>query len=169
VSSTLRLGLVALCAVLIFASIGFPLIQAASQRLALLRAERRWSARSFTHYRMELQHSVGCTERLEIDDEKVIATNGGCQMPYSVSDLFALIERNAGKCAPAGCLCDGQVIVRASYDHLLGYPTRISIYVDEGPYIHRYPGHVTRALMGRECQRHPYPGGTTTVALEPLP
>ncbi|HWQ13218.1 MAG TPA: DUF6174 domain-containing protein [Roseiflexaceae bacterium] len=103
----------------------------------LEQAERRWAARTFTHYRLKLRDK-GCLQTIEVRDEQVmeVAPNRCEPPPRTVTDLFTLIRRDGKVSAPCialGCACDDVLTVRASYDRALGFPTLIEVRVAARP------------------------------------
>src|SRR5688500_16555647 len=75
---------------------------------------QKWQARPFANYEMEIRVDAlaQCQTRYKVIDEQVtdvVSTGQGCnQSVYSVSDLFAEIEKERG-CGPNGCGCDGPI------------------------------------------------------------
>jgi Family of unknown function (DUF6174) len=102
-----------------------------AQEQVLLAAERRWAARSFGHYQLQIEDKR-CPQNIEIRNERIIkvAPNRCDAPPRAISDLFTLIRRNgsvAQECIYRGCICDDVINVHATYDQQLGYPSRILV------------------------------------------
>jgi len=97
-------------------------------------AQRRWAARSFTHYRMVMQAPSWCRMDLEIQDERVVTVHQNTcpSAPQTVTELFTLVKRldslaDRTYCAPDGCECTEQRFANAVYDAQLGFPQTISL------------------------------------------
>jgi hypothetical protein len=114
----------------------------ASESGAREMAEDKWGKRSFTDYRIHIDTN-------DQDDTQCGYTVSGNQISgviveqptpnhcynYSltVDDLFWFIretEPDIGSCGPNGCDCNGRLVMAATYDQALGYPT--SLYFDYG-------------------------------------
>lgn len=132
--------------VVVFALVGFLMLcgvaaivyaqppSASARALALGRAEERWAARPFSHYRMVVQAASWCRLDVEVQDEHLVRVfEDTCPgPPPTVTDLFArikLLERDHDRifCAPAGCECTEVRFVLADYDVQLGFPRSISV------------------------------------------
>lgn len=111
---------------------------------ALLEARKRWSARTFDAYRIQMRDR-GCRMEVEVHAEQVRKTRYAVrpceQPPVAVRDLFDLIERRGTvrrTCVSRGCACDDVLSVRAEYHPSLGYPHTIEITLTPTPnWFHR--------------------------------
>lgn len=98
----------------------------------LLDARQRWLQRPFAAYAIELERTEGpysCFQSFVMNaDGEVGQLQGDCRgEPWSVERLFDEVEQHLTSvhCAPNGCACDGRILVEASYDPQLGYPTEL--------------------------------------------
>ena len=139
-------------------------------------ARRRWAARPFSHYRMELSYGRAgyCKQSIEIAADRVVAVfqNTCAEPPPTVEELFDRIERDLvtlnGRCGPNGCACDGTIVVTASYDPRLGYP--LSKQVDLNPATRwRFPEYWRHRFLGGYCSfRELTRDIVTVVSLTPM-
>lgn len=104
---------------------------AESHRQARADAMNRWAKRDFTRYRMVLEED-DCTADYEVRAEQVAWGHEvpcGRGQPRAVSNLFALIEREADEavCHGSVCACQRHTTIDVRYDPQLGYPQQIVI------------------------------------------
>lgn len=129
----LALLALALLALAIVALLGGALWRVQGPRLALEQARERWERRPFDAYRLEVEQRLGtsCRYVIEVRDERITSVpfNTCSQLIWwrdlpvlPVGAIFALLGSSAGRCGPAGCRCDGVVLLAAEYDPRLGYP-----------------------------------------------
>lgn len=129
----LPLTILSLLALAVVALIGGALWRAQGPELALEQARRRWAARPFDAYRLEVEQRLGtsCRYVIEVRDERITSVpfNTCSQLIWwrdmpvlPVDALFTRLASAAGSCGPAGCRCDGVVLLAAEYDPRLGYP-----------------------------------------------
>ncbi len=100
-------------------------------------AERRWALRPFGSYHLDITDKR-CLQQIEVRNERVarVAPNRCDAPPRTVSDLFALIQRDGSvshACILQGCACDDIIRVQASYDPTLGYPARMIVRIRAEP------------------------------------
>ncbi|WP_427161957.1 DUF6174 domain-containing protein [Aliinostoc sp. HNIBRCY26] len=103
----------------------------------LTQAKKTWETQAVSHYRLQINYSApfNCQQEVEIKNEKVIAVgkNTCASVPLvTVSELFQEISSIAdgNKCGPNGCICDGQLGFKATYDNHFGYPNQLEISLD---------------------------------------
>ena len=100
-------------------------------------ARHRWELNSISHYRMNASyygHRSQCYYDIEVLQGNVIRTftsgclGGGDSKNFTVDGLFKNFERFATQkvCSPNGCYCEGNYVLRATYEETLGYPQRIT-------------------------------------------
>ena len=100
-------------------------------------ARRRWEVNSIAHYRMNASyygHRAQCYYDIEVLQGNVIRTftsgclGGGDSKNYTIDGIFTNFERYATQkvCSPNGCYCEGNYVLRATYEETLGYPQRIT-------------------------------------------
>ena len=100
-------------------------------------ALRRWEVNSIAHYRMNASyygHRSQCYYDIEVLQGNVIRTftsgclGGGDSKNFTVDGIFKNFERFATQkvCSPNGCYCEGNYVLRATYEETLGYPQRIT-------------------------------------------
>jgi hypothetical protein len=124
--------LLGLIAALMIACIAIAIVLRGGSQTQTNLYRQKWLARPFANYEMDISVDAlaQCQTRYTVIDEQVtdvVSTGQGCnELVYSVSDLFAEIEKDRG-CGPNGCGCDGPIGAEAEYDETLGYPTRIEI------------------------------------------
>lgn len=128
-------------------------------------ARRRWDARPFLSYRLEVTqrklesaggyHPFVCHEDHTVSGARVrVVHRDTCQRvsdpPTTVAVLFDQIGYWNGRCGPNGCACDGRYRVHAVYDRQLGYPQHIRTQLPEEGWEYRL-GSVLRALTRTTC------------------
>lgn len=98
----------------------------------LLAARQKWLQRPVAGYAIELERREGalsCFQSFEMTAEgEIEQLQGDCRgEPWSVEHMFDEIEQylTSVNCPPNGCACDGRIIVEATYDPQLGYPTEL--------------------------------------------
>ena len=100
-------------------------------------ARHRWELNSISHYRMNASyygHRSQCYYDIEVLQGNVIRTftsgclGGGDSKNFTVDGIFKNFERFATQkvCSPNGCYCEGNYVLRATYEETLGYPQRIT-------------------------------------------
>lgn len=100
-------------------------------------ARHRWELNSISHYRMNASyygHRSQCYYDIEVLQGNVIRTftsgclGGGDSKNFTVDGIFKNFERFATRkvCSPNGCYCEGNYVLRATYEETLGYPQRIT-------------------------------------------
>jgi hypothetical protein len=173
----LLLGLLAL---LMLAAAGGSAWRMAGPRLELEQARRRWEARPFNAYRVEVEQRLGtsCRYVVEVHDERITSViyNTCSQVIWwrdlpvlPVGPLFTRLSSAAGSCGSAGCFCDGVVLLDASYDPALGYPRTAHLRAEPAVrWLH--PG-FWRELLGppRTCQRSLVELDLKITSLTPIP
>jgi hypothetical protein len=109
----------------------------ASPTSQFLLARRRWETNAIAHYRMNASYygyRSQCYYDIEVLQGRVVRTfTSGClgsgdSKNFIVDGIFDNFERYVtGRiCSPNGCYCEGNYVVRATYDGTLGYPQRIT-------------------------------------------
>ena len=79
-------------------------------------------------------HRSQCYYDIEVLQGNVIRTftsgclGGGDSKNFTVDGIFKNFERFATQkvCSPNGCYCEGNYVLRATYEETLGYPQRIT-------------------------------------------
>ena len=140
-------------------------------------AQRLWQARLFRHYRLAASYEVNwaqCYYDIEVLDDRVVQIYGHSCLSSAqsttptVDAIFAQFERFIADevCSPNGCYCEGNFVVRASYDSTWGHPTSITTE------FHRnWLGDLIHGKQGvRECLRtEPVVETIDNVTVTPLP
>jgi len=108
-----------------------------SPRTQFTLARHRWEVNSISHYRMNASYygyRSQCYYDIEVLQGQAIRTfTSGClgsgdSKNFTVDGIFKNFERYATQkvCSPNGCYCEGNYVVRATYEETLGYPQRIT-------------------------------------------
>ena len=129
------ISLLAVVVVLIAAQLVLTVQASPSSQFTL--ARYRWETNAISHYRMNASyygHRLQCYYDVEILQGRVVRifTSGclgsGDSKNFTVDSIFENFERYATQriCSPNGCYCEGNYVVRATYDETLGYPQRIT-------------------------------------------
>jgi hypothetical protein len=170
----------ALLALLMLAASGLAAWRVTGPRLELEQARRRWEARPFRSYRIEVEERLGtsCRYVVEVRDERITSVqyNTCSQVIWwrdlpvlSVGALFTRLATAVGSCGSAGCLCDGVVLLDAKFDPVLGYPRSASLRAE--PAVRWLHPDYWRELAGppRGCQPSLVDFEITITALTPIP
>ena len=100
-------------------------------------ARRRWEINAIAHYRMNASYygyRAQCYYDIEVLRGRAIHTfTSGClgsseSKNFTIDGIFENFVRYATQrvCSPNGCYCEGNYVVRATYDETLGYPQRMT-------------------------------------------
>jgi hypothetical protein len=100
-------------------------------------SRHRWETNAISHYRMNASYygyRSQCYYDIEVLQGRVVRTfTSGClgsgdSKNFTVDSIFKNFERFATQkvCSPNGCYCEGNYMVRATYEETLGYPQRIT-------------------------------------------
>jgi hypothetical protein len=109
-----------------------------AQLRELASARARWSRSAPSRYRLRLVtvEKGTCTQEVDVQDERVVATSGQCSdfrsrtaPPPSVTGLFNAIESAIREPGSLSSLT-GYVRVEVQYHDRLGYPVRVQEYMD---------------------------------------
>jgi hypothetical protein len=138
-NSSRVLLILAIIILLVLATIGAALWESlqSSPRTQFGLARHRWETNAIAHYRMIASyygHRSQCYYDVEVLQGRVVRTfTSGClgsgdSKNFTVDGIFKNFERYATQkvCSPNGCYCEGNYVVRATYDETLGYPQRIT-------------------------------------------
>lgn len=132
----LILGIIIL---LVLAAIGVAVWESlqSSPRTQFSLARHRWETNAILHYRINASYygqRSQCYYDIEVLQGSVVRTfTSGClgsgdSKNFTVDGIFKNFERYATQkvCSPNGCYCEGNYVVRATYEETLGYPQRIT-------------------------------------------
>jgi hypothetical protein len=131
--------IIAVITLLVLAIIGVALWGSlqSSPRSQFSLARYRWETNSISHYRMNASYygqRSQCYYDIEVLQGRAVRTfTSGClgngdSKNFTVDGIFTNFERYATQkvCSPNGCYCEGNYVVRATYEGTLGYPERIT-------------------------------------------
>lgn len=133
------LGTLVLILLFLLGWIGTELLGASrtTPKRQFLEARQLWALSSPTHYRMAAgywSNVAQCYYNVEVLQDHIVHTysftclGNSASNTLTVDGIFVTFERFATQpiCSPNGCYCEGNYVVQATYDAVLGYPKSIT-------------------------------------------